>query len=312
MDQTLATLLPVFGLVGLGYAAGRAGLLPRVAVRALSRVLFDAAIPLMLCVQLAGASLSFAAAGPLLLAYYGGTACAFAAGLGLGRRAFGRPLEGAAVSALCAAFSNMVLLGLPLATAALGPQAAVPVSLLVALQSPLLLAAALALIQPRPGGTGLLRRTAEVVLDVVLRTPIVLGVVVGVAWNVSGLPVPAAAAGAAFEVGRGILPAAALLLGAALSAYGVQGNVREAMLVSLLKTSLHPLLVWALGRFVFGLAPLELAVATLMAAMPTGINAYLLAQRHETGVRLAATCVLLSTVPSLVASAVVLGCLGTR
>jgi predicted permease len=312
MEQVYTTLLPVFGLVALGAAARRYGLVPAAAVRGLSRVLFDAAVPLVLCVQLAGARLSFGTAGPFLLAYYGASFAAFAAGLLVGRRGFRRPLEGQAISGLSASFSNCILLGLPLATTGLGPEAAVPVSLVAALQSPLMFPPVVALLQARQGRSAALRGLPRAMVNLVLRTPLLIGVMAGVAWNASGLGVPGAVTSAAAWIGPIVMPCAAFLLGAALSGYGIQGNVREAAVVVLIKTVMHPLLAWALGRYVLELPPLELAVATLLAAMPTGINVYLLAQRYDAGVRLAATCVLLSTAPSAVATAAVLTWLGGR
>src|SRR5215213_6385837 len=49
------------------------------------------------------------------------------------------------------------------------------------------------------------------------------------------------------------------------------------------KLILLPLAVYALGTWVFGLPPLWICVATIFAAMPTGIKAYLFATRYQVG-----------------------------
>jgi hypothetical protein len=49
------------------------------------------------------------------------------------------------------------------------------------------------------------------------------------------------------------------------------------------KLILLPLAVYALGTWVFGLPPLWIGVATIFAAMPTGIKAYLFATRYQVG-----------------------------
>jgi predicted permease len=70
----------------------------------------------------------------------------------------------------------------------------------------------------------------------------------------------------------------------------VQGGVLVA-----LKMVVHPVLAWLVGTYVFALEHLPLAVAVMVAALPTGINVFILAERYERYVRCTATAVLVST-----------------
>ena len=65
-------------------------------------------------------------------------------------------------------------------------------------------------------------------------------------------------------------------------------------------------MVWVLARHVIGLDPLWVAVATVNAAMPSGANVYLLAQRYGVYVARSTSTVLLSTAMSIVTLSVVL------
>lgn len=67
-----------------------------------------------------------------------------------------------------------------------------------------------------------------------------------------------------------------------------------------------PLIVWLLARHLFALPPLEVAVATIAAAMPTGANVFILARRYDLYLRRAASTVLISTVGSVVTISVIL------
>ena len=71
--------------------------------------------------------------------------------------------------------------------------------------------------------------------------------------------------------------------------------MREALLLTALKTLVQPALIYGLGAWVFGLAPVSLAVAVTMAALPTGINAYLFAARYDAAMPEATSTILLST-----------------
>ena len=77
------------------------------------------------------------------------------------------------------------------------------------------------------------------------------------------------------------------------------GDVGPAVLLTALKLVLHPLIVWIVAVPVLGLSGLWVAVAVTMAAMPTGVNAYLFGARYDAAAGVAARTVFLSTLLSL-------------
>ena len=70
-------------------------------------------------------------------------------------------------------------------------------------------------------------------------------------------------------------------------------------LISILKLVVHPLIVLLLARYVFAVPPVWAGVAVLFASCPSGINAYLFAERYGEGVALASSSVCLSTILAL-------------
>jgi predicted permease len=72
---------------------------------------------------------------------------------------------------------------------------------------------------------------------------------------------------------------------------------------------LQPLCVWLLARFVFDLQPIWVAVATLAAALPTGANFYMMAQRYDVFLQRATSTVLVSTALSIVTLSMLLALL---
>ena len=71
-------------------------------------------------------------------------------------------------------------------------------------------------------------------------------------------------------------------------------------LIILFKLALMPLVVFLLAQFVFELEPMAVAVLTTMGALPTGANPYLLTQRYNQGVSMAATAVAATTALSVI------------
>ncbi len=101
-------------------------------------------------------------------------------------------------------------------------------------------------------------------------------------------------------------PGCALVaLGISLAQYRLSGAWRDVLLLVLLKNFVCPLAVWGLGR-AFGLEPLWLATAVLMAAMPAGINAFIFASQYEVRQDTVAKTIVISTAASTVIATVLL------
>ena len=108
------------------------------------------------------------------------------------------------------------------------------------------------------------------------------------------------------------MPCAVFAMGAALAGFRLSGAAADAGVGVSLKLVAHPLLVWLLATYVFELEPLWRDVATVMAALPAGVNVYLVADRYQSGVAGGVTAILISTALSVASIAVVLTMLGAR
>jgi predicted permease len=79
--------------------------------------------------------------------------------------------------------------------------------------------------------------------------------------------------------------------------------LKLASLITALKIVAHPALVWFFAFKIFPMPPVWAGVAVLFAAMPTGVNSYLLAERNQAGVAPVSSAVAISTCLSLFTSA---------
>jgi malonate transporter len=127
------------------------------------------------------------------------------------------------------------------------------------------------------------------------RNPIVVGLTGGLVFNLLSLGMPDPVDSVLAALGSAAIPTATFALGATLARYRITGAIGEASLLIGAKLLVQPLLVWLLATLVFELTPLWTSVAVLMAGLPTGINAYLFAERYDHGVATAATAVVVST-----------------
>lgn len=195
-----------------------------------------------------------------------------------------------AVRAITAAFGNNAQLGIPMAAALFG-EAGLQLHLSIVSLHALVLLTVLTLLVERDiaqaaarasGQGGRLFATLLLIVRNTVIHPIVLPVLAGLAWNIAGLPLPGPIDEVLVMLGTAVVPLALVAIGLSLGHYGVRGAGRPALVLAAAKLLAPPALVLAAG-LLLGLQGLALAVTVMAAAMPTGANALLFAQRYHSG-----------------------------
>lgn len=299
-------MVPIFGLMALGFAAAQARVLDAAGVRGLVAFVFNFSIPALLLGSMARLELPAGMSWGFLVAFYAASLVTWSLGLAVGRL-FGRPLREQAIFAMGAAFSNLVLMGIPIVLTALSPEASLPMLVIIGFHSATFMPLTVFLIQAGGGGAGdgLGRRALRVFADV-LRNPIILGILIGLVVNLTGTTLWAGVGGILDFLGAAAVPCALFAMGASLANYPLAGDVPQALALTGLKLVVHPFLVWVVAVPVLGLEGLAVTVAILMAAMPSAVNVYLFGARYSAAPRVAARTVLLTTVASMVTISVLL------
>jgi predicted permease len=193
-----------------------------------------------------------------------------------------------AVRAISATFGNTVQVGVPMAAAIFGEAGLGIHLMLVSLHALVLLTLVTALVEldlardkaRSDVGAGLLMTLRSTLRNTIVH-PVVLPVLAGMLWGAMGLGIPEMIDEALQLLGSAVVPLCLVLIGLSLAYYGVQGSVRSALGVTLLKLLLLPALVLVVAHWGFGLSGLSLSVMVLMAATPVGSNALIFAQRYR-------------------------------
>jgi malonate transporter and related proteins len=290
-------VLPVFGVIAFGYVCAWTGLLRERVAEGVSDYVYTIAIPLLIFRTLAEAKLPEVSPWGYWGAYFAGAAVAWAIAQILSVVAFGRHKREAIVHGVTSAQSNIVLVGIPLVLSAVGEAGAVPLFLLVAVNLPIMMTVALLMMEGT--GAGLSRTALLSVVRNLATNLILIGFAAGLAAQFLGVR-PSGAPKAVIDlIAQSSVPCALFAMGLALRRYGILGDLPMSATIAGLKLIVHPLVVWLLVTFVIPLPPVFAAVAVLFAAMPSGINAYLIAERFRVGVAAATGAVTLSTTLSL-------------
>ena len=301
--------VPLYALILLGYLLARFGDWPKSVADALSRFVFVIAIPAMLLHLTSDLSRMPPVDARLLIAYFGGCLIVFGASRLLSARLFSQDGAGQSVFGMASIYGNTVLLGLPIAKSAFG-EAAVPSLALVLLTNTLAMwTLATTSVEWARGGQwtprGILRTMRSV-----LSNPIVASILIGTTWSLTGLTLPSPLRATLNLLGQSAVPLALVTVGIGLTAYRISEGLREAIVISVVKLAVLPLLVWLLSRLI-GLPPLETSVIVLMASIALGVNAYLMAREFRALEGPVSTALLVSTVASAVTVPLVLLLLGS-
>lgn len=303
MSVVLNIVAPVFLIIAFGYAAAKRGFVDLAGFKGLNTFAFGLAAPALLFL---GGTTGTVGGGSAVLAFFLGTAAVYAGTLLAARRVGGRPLGSAGMLALDATFGNSVMMGIPLVTAAFGTEALAILLGILALHSMVLLGTATVVAEIGLHARAPWRRVLRATLAGVGRNPIVMAVAAALLWRLLDLPPPPGFVRRGLELlGAAGPPVALFCLGGGLAALDPRAAWRETLVAGSLKLFAMPAAVWA-ACLMLGVPPFGTAVTVLVAALPTGANAYLLAQRYGIEADRSGATVLVTTATSVVTLSVLL------
>lgn len=204
--------------------------------------------------------------------------------------------------AIAVTFGNSVQVGIPVAAALFG-EAGLGIHIaLVSVHALVLLSVLTALVEldlararaRHEAGAGLWRTLLATLRNTIIH-PVVLPVLAGALWHASGWPLPGPVDETLQLLGTAVAPLCLVLIGLSLAYCSVGQAIASAVVISALKLLVLPALVLGVAHWGFGLAGLPLQVAVMMAALPTGSNALIFAQRYRSQEAEATTAIVLST-----------------
>jgi malonate transporter and related proteins len=296
LNPILITVLPVFGMIILGYIFARLNIIDAAAGRGISLFVFNVAIPALLFRTMATLDMKDAAPWNLWLSYFGGLAITWILTAYVSRFIPSLNFSAGAAASMAAGFGNLALLGTPLALAHFGQVIAVPLAMILSIHAPLLwLSATLHRELGHHSGSFSIQRTGQELLRNLARNAIVIALLAGSLLRITGLGLNPIPDKMLMMLSDASVPTALFALGVSLSSYTLRGSWDGMFTLIGLKMLVMPLLVFQLAHDVMHLPPLWSKIAVLFAAMPTGANAFLFAQNNDEAVPAVSGAIALGT-----------------
>lgn len=294
-------LLPIFLLIAAGFAVARLRVVGDEGVKALSDLAFVLFLPALLFRSMARTDFgSFPALAPA--AYFAVAIVLFLLSYGILRRR-GIAARRAAVLGLSGVFANTVMVGVPLVRLAFGEPGLAVLLSIIAMHALVLLTVATLVVEFGEAGArgegATTRRGLDTLGEVAKAAalhPVILPILAGFAWALTGWTLPGPIDAALALIGSAAPTLCLILLGASLVRFELRAHWSTALRLTAMKSLVHPAAVYCAGRWLFGLDHLTLAVLTVAASLPVGANVYLLARRYQVGIEVVSAGATLSTI----------------
>lgn len=301
MLEVINLVLPLFALVGLGYLAGRLAGLPVEGLAWFNFFIVYVALPALFFRLLSRTPMAEFANFSFIAASVFATLLVFTLAFVLAGYANGGKVGEATIQGFAAAYGNIGYMGPPLAIAAFGPEAGVPVALVFCFENAMhfTLAPLLMAFQGREDSDA--PELAAEILRKIFTHPFILATIAGIAAAAIGFEPPLAIGRLLDALSAGAAPCALFVMGVTAALRPLKRIPPELVYLLPMKLLFHPLLMLiAMSIAAPGAPILWVEAAVLLAALPSATNVFVIAQQYGVWQERASSAVVLSTAAAIV------------
>ena len=293
-------ILPIFGLLMVGYVTASVGWFDQVAIRGLTRFVFDFAVPMLLLRTISTATLPDVIPWDYLASYYLGTFIILLSGLGITSLLWQRTFSQQVINAFSSSFSNTVLLGIPIILLTFGDRAVLPLFIIIGTHGIIMVPLFTIMLEMGKSGRAPIKTVIVRTSYGLFTNPLIIGLLSGLACNLFEITLWKPLDEMAKLLANSVTSCALFALGATLASFRKNIPWQEVPMIVILKTILHPVVVWGLATLVFRVKEvIWIQVLVLLAAQPTGVNPFLFASRYNVGQLVSSGAAFISTIFSI-------------
>ena len=299
MIEILNVALPFFGLILAGVVAGRVWRLGEDGLAWLNIFVIYFALPSLIFVVVAATPLEKLANPGYVTATASVTSICFVLMLLLARRVFGSSLKEAALQGTSASYGNVGYMGLPLAVAFFGPEAAVPAALVFCFDCTVEFAFTAAFVNLDDHGRSRSGAAWKLLQDI-FSHPFIVATILGVAASATGIKPEGGLQSILEMLMRAAGPVALFAMGVTVALRGKPSLGPELPVLTGIKLVLQPILAFVVISTLVDADLAWLQVAVMMAALPTAGNAFILARQYNAYVAGSGSAVIVTTALSVI------------
>ncbi len=300
MVEISGLILPLFGLIFLGYVTARIARQPVEALGWLNIFVVYLALPALFFKLLSRTPIEELTRWDFIIANLLSTYGIFTVVFAISLLVLRNTVANGTIQALAGSYGNIGYMGPSLAILAFGEEAAVPVALIFCFENALHFSAAPCLMAIGSGDKRRVGALAVQILRSIMFHPFILATISGVAFAWANVAIPAAPARLIDYLSQAAAPCALFAMGVTLALRPLRRMPAELGYIVPAKLIAHPLLMYAVLSIVGDFDPVWVYTAILLAALPTATNVFVMAQHYGCWVERASAAILVTTGLSVV------------
>jgi len=299
MTEVIGLALPFFGLIFLGFVAGRLWRRDEAGLDWLNIFVIYFALPAMFFRLISGTPIAELANWRFILATTFSTLAAFSLAFVFAAWRNGWEAREAILPGMVGGYGNVGYMGPPLALLALGAEASVPAALIFCFDIALVFTLAPLLMSLTSDRRETVGRTLKGIAGRVLLHPFIVATLIGVAAAAAEFRPPDALDRLLGFLANAAAPCALFALGVTVALRPLKRVPPELPVLIAIKLVVHPLIVYVILTWIGGFAPLWVYTAVLLASLPPAATIYVLAVQYQTYVLRGSSAILIGTAASV-------------
>ena len=295
MIDLLNIVSSVFGYILFGFFVNKLQLLPKKYIYYFEFVGFNIILPLALIIYFWQVSFPQINSIALIISFFASGIFIFITGFFISKIFLNYKTDDSALFGLASCFGNTVAMGIPLMYAVLGPINTIPYMILVFFHGIIHFSYTVIIIEVYRNRKKSIVEIFYQILLGIIKNIVLFGMIIGFILNYSNLIVPSIMKEPLDIFVKLALPMVLISLGLALGNFKIRENIYGALLLTILKNFIHPIIAFFLAHFILELDSLLVIIVTMAAALPSGSQSYYFAYRYNSLQAVVSSNVVLST-----------------
>lgn len=300
MTEIASLVLPLFGLIFLGYFIARLSKQPESAMGWLNTFIIYAALPALFFKLLSKTPVEQLASWDFITANLSATFLVFLFVFGLGVVIRRSGIAAGTIQGLSAAYGNIGYMGPALAILTFGEIAAVPVALIFCFENVMHFTLAPTMM----AFSGEEKRSPfDLIKEILKRVflhPFIIATIIGVGAAIFQLEPPKPVEGLINYLAQAAAPCALFAMGVSLALRPLKRVPMELSYIVPSNLVIHPLVMYIVLSWAGDFDPVWMYTAVLLAALPTATNVFVLAQQYQVWIERASAVILVTTTMSII------------
>ena len=295
MIDLLNIVSSVFGYILFGFFVNKLQILPKKYIDYFDFTGFNILLPLALIIYFWQVSFPQINSIGLIISFFASGIFISMTGFLISKQFLNFKTDDSALFGLASCFGNTVAMGIPLMYAVLGPINTIPYMILVFFHGIIHFSYTVIIIEVYRNRKKSIVEIFYQILLGIIKNIVLFGMIIGFILNYSNLVVPSIMKGPLDIFVKLALPMVLISLGLALGNFKIRENIYGAILLTILKNFIQPIIAFCLANFILELDNLLVIIVTMAAALPSGSQSYYFAYRYNSLKAVVSSNVVLST-----------------